>query len=373
MDYTIVTAWYDVREKENHPLKNDESRQFFCPMDWYFDSAKLLFNKPFPMVIYTEPRFQEYILKERPEELHPFTKFVFKDYDELLFYDKFPKYEESHNKHPIHNLTQEKFTALYKFIVNQKVNFVKETVETNPFQTSKFAWMDMRLHCVYDMPVEETTQVMNELPTNQIKLMQMTWTDPVHGRGWFYDYTRGKCAAGFFAGYAEPMLKFCELCQKEFIDALNEERTPTDEMIYSFVISHHPHLFTPYVGEYGDCLKNLVRIRNSHHLVFPYLQTCFDKGMHYHTAQLSELIRRGYKSNEFGLSADQIHKAWYFGYVANFWNQQRDVCKIILNEYFDLANIREDVKNHICGARNFLREMIQYMNDKTLIDRLDAI
>ena len=80
MEYTIVTAWYDVREKENHPLKEDTTNQFFCSMDWYFDSAKLLFNKAFPMVIFTEPRFRDKILEARPPELHSMTRFIFKDH-----------------------------------------------------------------------------------------------------------------------------------------------------------------------------------------------------------------------------------------------------------------------------------------------------
>lgn len=83
-DYTIVTAWYDVREKENHPLKDKGSNDYFCSMDWYFESAKQLFNKPFPMVIYTEPRFKELILSARPPPLHSMTRFIFKDYEELL-------------------------------------------------------------------------------------------------------------------------------------------------------------------------------------------------------------------------------------------------------------------------------------------------
>jgi hypothetical protein len=33
MDYTIVTAWYDVREKENHPDKEDTTNKFFCSMN----------------------------------------------------------------------------------------------------------------------------------------------------------------------------------------------------------------------------------------------------------------------------------------------------------------------------------------------------
>jgi hypothetical protein len=91
MSYTIITAWYDVREKENHPNKDDEDPQFFCTMEWYFKSAKLLFEKEFPIVIFTEPRFQDYILSVRPAHLHHLTRFIFRDYEELAFYTHFKK------------------------------------------------------------------------------------------------------------------------------------------------------------------------------------------------------------------------------------------------------------------------------------------
>lgn len=375
VDYTIVTAWYDLREKENHPQKDDKSNQFFCSMEWYFESAELLFNKPFPMVIFTEPRFERYILSVRPPELIDQTRFIFRDYEEMAYYSHFKKYEENHHKNKIHNVTQEKFTALYKFVVNQKVNFMKDVIMMNPFQTSKFAWMDMRLHCVYDMGIEETNEVMANIHDKKVKLMQMTHTFPsdIYGRHDFYSWTRGKCAAGFFGGSREPMLKFCDLCQKEFISALNDEMAPTDEMIYSYVIAHNPHLFQPYVGEYGDCLRNLLKTRGSHHLVFPFLQTAFDKGMHDYTISIADGLRRAYKSGDIQLSAENVHKTWYYNYVANFWLQNRDICRELLNEYYTIGKDREDVGNHIRGSIDFLRHMISYMGEQDLIDKFESV
>ena len=375
IDYTIVTAWYDVREKENHPNKNDTNNQFFCCMDWYFDSAKLLFNKPFPMVIFTEPRFKDYILQARPQEFHSMTRFIFRDYEEMAFYTHFKRYEENHNKHKIQNVTQEKFTALYKFVVNQKVNFMKDVIMMNPFKTSKFAWMDMRLHCVYDMSLDETTDVMKNIDDDKVRLMQMAHTTPsdIYGRHDFYSWTRGKCAAGFFGGSREPLLKFCDLCQTEFVNALNEEMAPTDEMIYSFVIAHNPHIFQPYVGEYGYCLRNLLRTRGSQHLVFPFLQTAFDRGMHDYTCSIAEGLRRAYQCGEIQLSAEDVHKTWYYYYVASFWLQKRDRCRELLNEYYAIGKEREDVGNHIRGSIEFLRHMISYMGEQEIIDKFETI
>jgi hypothetical protein len=374
-DYTIITAWYDVREKENHPNKDDINNQYFCSMDWYFHSAELLFNKPFPMVIFTEPRFKDVILKARPQELHPITRFIYRDYEELAFYMHFKRYEENHHRNKIENVTQEKFTALYKFVVNQKVNFVKDTIMMNPFNTSKFAWMDMRLHCVYDMSLEETTEVMKNIPETRVKLMQMTHTTSgdIYGRHDFYSWTRGKCAAGFFGGSREPLLRFCDLCQTEFLEALRENMAPSDEMIYSFVIAHHHDLFEPYVGDYGHCLKNLLRTRGSNHLVFPFLQTSFDRGMHYYTWKMAEGLRKAFLKKEIELSAEDIHKTWYYHYVANFWLQNRDICRDVLNEYVEISKTRTDVANHIRSHLEFLRHMISYMGEPEIMQKFEAV
>jgi hypothetical protein len=373
MDYTIVTAWYDVREKENHPQKDDTSNQFFCSPQWYFDSAKLLFEKPFPMVIFTEPKYKAQILEARPHNLHHLTRFIYRDYEELANFTYFKSYEENHEKNKIQNVTQEKFTALYKFIVNQKVNFVKDTIMMNPFQTEKFAWMDMRLHCVYDMSLEETNQVMKNIPDNKVKLMQMSFTAPeeIYGRHDFYSWTRGKVAAGFFGGAREPLLNFIHLCQTELLQAIKEEMAPTDEMIYSHVIAHNIHLFDPYIGDYGFCLKNLLRTRGSTHLVFPFLQKSFDKGLHGYTQSICTGLRGAYKAKELELSAEDVHKTWYYNYVAHFWLQQRDECYVILNEYYEIAKEREDVRNHIKHCLDFLQSMIQYMGDENLTNKFN--
>jgi Bacterial protein of unknown function (HtrL_YibB) len=373
MDYTIVTAWYDVREKENHPQKDDTSNQFFCSPQWYFDSAKLLFEKPFPMVIFTEPKYKAQVLEARPKHLHHLTRFIYRDYEELANFTYFKSYEENHQKNKIQNVTQEKFTALYKFIVNQKVNFVKDTIMMNPFQTEKFAWMDMRLHCVYDMSLEETTQVMKNIPKDKVKLMQMSFTahEEIYGRHDFYSWTRGKVAAGFFGGAREPLLQFIDLCQKELLQAIKDEMAPTDEMIYSHVIAYNINLFDPYIGDYGFCLKNLLRTRGSTHLVFPFLQKSFDKGLHGYTQAICNSLRSAYKANELQLSAEDVHKTWYYNYVAHFWLQNRDECYIILNEYYEIAKEREDVRNHIKSSLDFLQSMIQYMGDENMTNKFN--
>ena len=238
-------------------------------------------------------------------------------------------------------------------------NFVKEAIELNPFQSTQFAWMDMRLHCVYDMQIEETNQVMSELPENQVRLMQMSFTDPVHNRRDFYRWTRGKVAAGFFAGNKEPLLRFCILCQQELVTAIEHETAPTDEMIYSFIASHYPELFDLYVGEYSDCLRNQLCIRKSLHLVYPFLETVHNRAMYSYTIALSKRIRKGVQRGELHLNPDEIHKAYTFEFFALIHTKQPSTAATVINEYMDIAGTREDVAACIRERRNHLHDHLE--------------
>ena len=375
MSYTIVTAWYNVREKENHPLKTSDKNEFFvCERD-YFKSAKPFLEKPFFMVIFTEPKYIQLFLRARPKYLHNRTRFIFKDYEDLPYFDRFGEYLESHREHPIHNLVKEKFTPLYKFIINQKVHFVKEVIERNPFNTKKFAWMDLRLHCVYDMSLEETNEAMEIIEPNRVRLMQMSYTNTseITNRHDYYYYTRGKLAAGFFGGEKEPLLKFINACIKEFEYALSLRLTPTDEMIYSVVVAQNIDLFDPYIGEYGDCLKNLIKIRDSFHLVFPFLEHFFKIGKHPYTKSICNGLRRAYLDKDIHLVPEQLHRVWFYNYIAHYWLGDKTECIKLLEEYYEISCIREDVKCHILCCQNFILENIKYLNHKSLNEKFAGI
>lgn len=368
MSYTIVTAWYNVREKENHKLKDTTKNGYFVCENDYFESAKLFFEKPLNMIIFTEPKYENKILEARPKHLHEKTQIILKDYEELMYYDRIREYTESHKENPIHNLIEEKFSPLYKFIVNQKVNFVKEAIESDPFKSEKFAWMDLRLHCVYDMSLEETDYAMKNICKNRVRLMQMSYTNKseINNRHDYYCVTRGKLAAGFFGGEKDPLLRFANACEKEFVNALDKRLTPTDEMIYSVVVANDPDLFDPYIGEYGDCLKNLVRIRDSFHLVFPFLEYVFDIGNHYYTKSICNSIRMAYFEKEIQLDCEKVHRVWFYNYIANYWLNDKDECVKLLDEYYEIGISREDVKCHISNTLNFILENIKYLDNEKI-------
>jgi Bacterial protein of unknown function (HtrL_YibB) len=375
MDYTIITAWYNLREKENHQLKNDDTMSHFCTPAHYYNSLKLLLDKSFPVIVFTEPSCEEKIWENRPKELHHLTRVIVKDYDELSMYCYFEQYIKNHNKNSILNVDPIKFTPLYKFIVLQKTEFLKEGAMINPFSTKQFAWMDTRLHSVYNMGIDETNEIFSKIEPNKLLIHQMAYTkkDEIQDRKNFYLCTRGKIAAGLFGGYYDQVMKFAKLCKQEILDSINDELAPTDEMVYAYVVGKNPELFTPYFGDYSEMLKNVLYVKNNAHLAINFMNISFNCGTHYYTMKVCEALKKGFDKEYFNLSIEHIFNVYYYNYVANYWLGNKERCVIILEQLYDICQTNENMKNYVKDRRDFFMKNISYLNNKSMINKYDDI
>jgi len=233
--------------------------------------------------------------------------------------------------------------------------------------------MDMRLHCVYDMSVEETNKSFISMHRDRVKMLQMDYTHPeeVENRKNFYEFTRGKIAAGFFGGYRECLIKFANLCKNELEYCVDNGFAPSDEMLFSYIVGKNPDLFDPYFGDYCSVLKNQLYSRERHYLAHNFLAVSFSKGNHFYTAKASDSIRIAYLKNELDLSGKDIHDTWYYGYVANYWLNNKEKCIILIEELYEIACIKKDLESHIRSVFEPFKHMISYIGNESLVNKFD--
>jgi len=375
-DYTIVTALYNIRKRENNSLKDISNNGEFVLFDDYFKHAIPFFNKEFPLVIFCEPEDESKIWELRPAHLHEKTRVIARPYECLPYYCYFSNFEKNHKIKPIRNLHVEKFTALYKFIVQMKTFFVKEVIMMNPFHTEMFGWMDIRLHDIYDMANSELEKVLKDIHPERLLITQSTYTakEDVENRDDFYNWTRGKICAGLFIGNKTPVLQFCNLCETEFLQCIKDEYCPTDEMLYAYIVGKHPDLFEPHVGDYCDVLRNLIYHRNSTHLTSAFLHKSFQTGNHYYTNKVAESVRIGYLKGEIReISDHDTYCIWYYNYVACFWMGKYERCENLLYEYYSLLIQKPNLKTHLKSIYGFFKEMISYLGNKEIIQKYDDL
>lgn len=370
--FTITTCFYNVRQKENHPLKDDRTDQLFLHEDVYFERAKRLFEQPFPLVVFTEPRLEHKVWEYRPQALHAKTRVIAMNWDELPLWNLLSIFTENNQKRPIENVNPNRFTPLYKFLINMKSQFLRITARMNPFHTDCFAWMDMRLYHKYDMPYYELERVFQAVDLNRILIHQMCYTtlQDVENRRDFYKVTRGNIAAGFFAGYAGPILQFAELVAQELRDSAQDECSPTDEQVFGFIVGRNRDLFTPYFGDYGEMLYNLPYVRRNEHLAIWYLEKSFAIGTNYLTFMAADALRKGHHSGCITLSPQVIFDVWYKGYVGAYWINNRQYAKELIYELLEMGRTCRKLKQIIINSLQPLLQMTSYLEDSSLSESL---
>lgn len=351
-NYTIIMAWYNVREKEQNPLKDIRHNNEFVIADDYIHQSRIFIEKEFPLIIFVEPKYVDTFWKIRPTHLHSITRVIAKDYEELYGYNAlFSRFSQNFETNAVQNLHKEKFTPLYNFVVNQKVEFVREAIQWNPFNSEKFGWMDLRL---YDMSIGEIDQIFEHFPEDRVIITQSWYTDPheVTNRYNWFQLTRGRVCAGFFAGFKNSLLKFGELCRHELKNAIDIGSAPTDEMIYAVVVAENLNLFEPHMGDYPDVLHNIIYNRANAFYTVNYLHWAFKNNHFYYVHRICENLRKAYFHSTIGYSCLDLHNVWYYNLVACRKIDKHSYCCELLEEYLKILLENENQKQFFCNIWN---------------------
>ena len=136
MSTTIVTALFDIKR---------ESIEDGRTMDQYLIWFKETLKMNCPMVIFIEKQFEDFVHLHRPREYqtHIIVQtlrdvFYFKyrdDIDEII-------HSESYRKRISHPNRIECNLAEYNVIQYSKFDWLKRTIDLNPFASTYFFWMD---------------------------------------------------------------------------------------------------------------------------------------------------------------------------------------------------------------------------------------
>lgn len=374
-EVTFVTSFFNIRRKENNEYQNDMENKHFVNAQEYLDKSKELLSRPFNFVIFTEPEyapiFQE-IRKNYPYK----TRIIVYNFEELPMWHLVDKIIENSKKRPVRNLDSIKFTPLYSYIINLKTVFMKMTLMMNPFDSKWFAWSDIRGLSVSPFPLKEFRELVHYWNPSGINICMMSYANErlLADREYFYSYTFGKVAAGFFSANSDKMLEFCNECMQEWTNAVHDGYCPTDEMVYTHVIIRNRKLFTPYCGDYEDIFSNQMEIRRNAHIATGILYAA-ERDTNYHIMTIiGEHIRDGYMKGYLNdlENYDKVH-LFFKLYVAYYWLGNRELAKERIREMLTEARNHPELQKIFYDYFDYLRPNIVYVYDDELIQKFEAL
>jgi hypothetical protein len=297
---TYVTALFDVRKHEGTHLTQSNH---YCLIDAYLETAKTLLDTPFPFVIYCEPEFEaplRAIRGDRP------TQFKVCTFEQLPFWELFPTICSNNAENPVMLVSPEKFTPYYYYIINHKVEFVRQATEENPFATEWFAWVDVRI-TLPSTHLNGLTQWWNPERVNVIMMSRMDH-DRIKDRNAYFRNNHGWIAGGFFSGKRGPLLEFTHRTISEWKRALEERYCPSDETMLTYMACANPTTVSAVtVGDYGDLIRNQAAVCNNSDRVYYFQEQTLIYHDPHNSIQAGESLRRAYLSGVLPAMANHEH------------------------------------------------------------------
>lgn len=344
----FVTAYYNIRDREQNIFRNDGDNHF-CNPNTYLKALQKLLSRPIQIIIFTEPSLEQQV---RKRIMYPQKQLVVvKNYEELELWPLYPKIKEMDQLYHVPNNAVEKFTPLYYLIIHQKLFFTNQAITKNYFpQATHCAWIDIRGLELSQISDDQFNSLPKFLKPNKININMMMYTQSqeIQNLKEYYKFTRGKIAATFFSGPFHEMTVFFEKFKQELMQS---PLAVTEEAVYGVVCKKYAHLFHFHYGDYQDSILNMdgvlhtERAKRLAHLSFMYaLGDCDFEQLYYLGKQIiqRQMIYPDLSDREW---MDILLKTYLVSFQLEKWQDCKKILQIIRGQPRLNEIVKENLQN----------------------------
>jgi hypothetical protein len=260
-NWTLVTAYFNLTKCPDASIEIKNRDQ-----NYYLHHSISTLSLPHNLVIYCDNDSIELIRNIRPKHLEEKTKYIICEFDDFQFKknnsyleEKFKDYriQISKNRQEKPYYFDNRNTASYYLFCMSRYAMLKETIETNPFKSTHFSWINF---CIERMGFRNLIRLDEGLSINRDKF-STCYIDYIpecliSNLPEYFQYGRCSMCSGFFTGNAEYMYKVCDLIEDKFLEYLSKGYGHADEQLYSPVYFSNPSLFEHYYGDYQEMITN---------------------------------------------------------------------------------------------------------------------
>ena len=259
-DCTLVTACYNLT-KYNNKCSNIEN---------LLNNMISLLETPCYLVIFTDNYMYETIQNKRHEfGLSHLTKYIVKEFYELNVY----KYVDivKFNREKFHPTKDERTCAESHLICCSKFDFVFEIINLNPFNTSKFGWIDSNIGnnfskiCIdykNNMLLHILNNVSDKFHVQILNVSDKKYTQHENYKEYYSSYKWIVCGCLFLTG-KDTGIKILNELNNVFIKTTLEGYGHGEEMFYLEILDKYYIDIEKSYGDYKDIINNFININTS--------------------------------------------------------------------------------------------------------------
>jgi hypothetical protein len=326
-DCTLVTASYSF----NHLHKGARTPEEL------FHGIKSVLQLPVYLVIYCDSVMSHFILKEREENgLSNATSVHIVEFHSLWAYQFLDKVKE--NRLAYHPTNDQRTSAETHLITCNKFDFVLQTIQSNPFNTSKFAWIDSVVKDNMSKICEDYNhsilyKILNTI-TDKFHIQILNVCDKKyklkeHKREFYQQYRWIVCGSFFTCGKHIGTLILNRL--KDIVTQTTAEGYGhAEEMFYLEVLDEFYDDIVKSYGDYGQILNNFIEpTRNITYIlqfiVKRYSQLSYHKECYHCCTALIKQI----EAFNIHVSYDTMIDIYFHLYLSSYYYKKEEAIHVV--------------------------------------------
>ena len=314
-DCTLTTCCFDLTKY------NSKSRNF----SELLKNMTSLLETPCFLVIYTDNiSFEEISKIRKPYE--SITHYVIMNPEDLDVFKYIDMVIENRKKyHP----TKDELTNPQSHLIScSKFELVLKTINANPFNTSKFGWIDANIGVKFSKICSGYKQgmlekVLEKCSPNKFNLQILNVCDKKfireeNLREYYSQYRWNVCGCLFVVGKELGIQMLNEL-NSIFIKHTELGYGHSEEMFYLEILDKHSDKINKSYGDYNDILNNFINITNNIPYVYMIASKYLNMGYNVECAECCNKMFNSWENKIINIDYEYYFKFLFLSYIANYY------------------------------------------------------
>jgi len=372
-DCTIVTALYNLYKYHKKSLSSDT-----C-----IDRINVVLELPVFLVIFTEKEFID-ILEERRREygFSSITLIIERKFEDLL---KYRYLEQIIQNRSIYFPTIDERTSPESHLLTcSKSDFLLETINLNPFGTTKFAWLDAlldingKMRICEEYTIDKFLNVLNNI-TDKFHIQILN----VNNKNFKFDENK----KDYYANYKYVVCGGFFTCGinigKQILNRLNEIFIKTtelgfghgEEMLYLEILDEFYDDIEKGYGDYGQIINNILfPVCNIGYIYVCILKRYLDLSYYKEAYNCSKKLLYSIETLKTKCEPILYMNILFSHYVATFYYKNEEAFDVIKHIY-NVCNENNELKQAFTQNKGFYESQFRYVEkySPTLFNRYKLV
>ena len=330
---TFVTSYFKIYDNDY-----DMSKTFDKRLELFLKLADTGIN----ISIFTTPEFQE-LFSEIDKKYENIKLINVYSKTELKFSNKY--FNETELCQLPERRSHIKDTEYYMYLMNSKIDFVREVIEINPFSSKYFCWIDFSLPYVFkniDKTIKNINLISQRNYINSFLTIPGCWSFKVNDINYIKNNICWRFCGGFFMGDKDSLIDFYNLSFNNFGDFLTQTKTLLWEVNYWAWLESFKG-FSPiwYSGDHNDSIIDIpqhvynIKIFYVADEIIQYDYPEIITNDKFFPASASYIY--DVKNNQYIINTRYVNYFYKDNWDCDFFNESRQIRTININSILDIS------------------------------------